>query len=112
LILLSPHFVGLDAGASRISMLVSGCSVYSNQKNPVFNKMLVRGAPTVFNDALLLSRQDGMRKIVKAMKDGYRFYYLPDMDFGPRNRFSCRFLGCPPRLFRLCHGWLVLPGPR
>jgi KDO2-lipid IV(A) lauroyltransferase len=32
IILLSPHFVGLDAGATRISMHIVGCSVYSNQK--------------------------------------------------------------------------------
>ena len=43
IILLSPHFVGLDAGATRISMHIVGCSVYSNQKNPVFNKLLYDG---------------------------------------------------------------------
>lgn len=94
LILLSPHFVGLDAGASRISMLVSGCSVYSNQKNPVFNKLLYDGRRR-FCDALLLSRQDGMRKIIKAMKDGYVLYYLPDMDFGPKDSIFVPFFGVP-----------------
>ncbi|MDP3537934.1 MAG: lipid A biosynthesis acyltransferase [Azonexus sp.] len=91
-ILLSPHFVGLDAGAIRTSMLVRGCSVYSNQKNPVFNKLLYDGRRR-FSDVLLLSRQDGMRKIIKAMKDGYRFYYLPDMDFGPRDSIFVPFFG-------------------
>ena len=92
LILLSPHFVGLDAGASRISMLVAGCTVYSNQKNPVFNKLLLAGRQR-FKAVLLLSRQDGMRKIVKAMKDGYPFYYLPDLDFGPKNSIFVPFFG-------------------
>jgi KDO2-lipid IV(A) lauroyltransferase len=91
-ILLSPHFVGLDAGASRISMCVVGCSVYSNQKNPVLNKLLYDGRKR-FNDTLLLSRQDGMRRIVKALKDGYPFYYLPDMDFGPRDSIFVPFFG-------------------
>jgi KDO2-lipid IV(A) lauroyltransferase len=91
-ILLSPHFVGLDAGASRISMCVVGCSVYSNQKNPVLNKLLYDGRKR-FNDTLLLSRQDGMRRIVKALKDGYRFYYLPDMDFGPKESIFVPFFG-------------------
>jgi KDO2-lipid IV(A) lauroyltransferase len=91
-ILLSPHFVGLDAQATRISMFVPGCSVYSNQKNPVLNKLLYDGRVR-FRDAVLLSRQDGMRKIVKAMKDGYRFYYLPDMDFGPKESIFVPFFG-------------------
>ena len=91
-ILLSPHFVGLDAGATRISMYVPGCSVYSNQKNPVFNKLLYDGRIR-FTDAVLLSRQDGMRKIIKAMKDGYKFYYLPDMDFGPKESIFVPFFG-------------------
>jgi KDO2-lipid IV(A) lauroyltransferase len=91
-ILLSPHFVGLDAGASRISMFVPGCSVYSNQKNPVLNKLLYDGRIR-FTDTVLLSRQDGMRRIIKALKDGYRFYYLPDMDFGPKESIFVPFFG-------------------
>ena len=91
-VLLSPHFVGLDAGATRISMYVVGCSVFSNQKNPVLNKLLYDGRMR-FNPAVLLSRQDGMRKIVKAMKDGYPFYYLPDMDFGPKESIFVPFFG-------------------
>ncbi|WP_295006913.1 lipid A biosynthesis acyltransferase [uncultured Dechloromonas sp.] len=103
-ILLSPHFVGLDAGATRISMYVVGCSVFSNQKNPVLNRLLYDGRMR-FNPAVLLSRQDGMRKIVKAMKEGHPFYYLPDMDFGPKESIFVPFFGVPaatiPALSRL-----------
>ncbi|WP_083518367.1 lysophospholipid acyltransferase family protein [Dechloromonas denitrificans] len=92
IILLSPHFVGLDAGATRISMYVVGCSVYSNQKNPVFNKLLYDGRKR-FNDTVLFSRQEGMRGIIKAMKAGHQFYYLPDMDFGPKESIFVPFFG-------------------
>jgi Kdo2-lipid IVA lauroyltransferase/acyltransferase len=91
-ILLSPHFVGLDAGALGISMHAVGCTVYSRQKNPVLDKLLYDGRIR-FNEVLLLSRQDGMRKIVKALKDGYPFYYLPDMDFGPKESIFVSFFG-------------------
>jgi len=91
-IMLCPHFVGLDAGATRISMYLTACSVFSQQKNPVFNRLLYHGR-TRFNPALLLSRKEGMRKIVKSMKDGYPFYYLPDMDFGPRESIFSPFFG-------------------
>ncbi|MGB4066349.1 MAG: lysophospholipid acyltransferase family protein [Azonexus sp.] len=91
-VMLSPHFVGLDAGGTVISMHVTGCSVFSNQKNPVLNKLLYDGRMR-FNEAILLSRQDGMRKIVRAMKDGHPFYYLPDMDFGPKESIFVPFFG-------------------
>ena len=91
-ILLSPHFVGLDAGGTVISMHIAGCSVFSKQKNPVLNKLLYDGRMR-FNEAVLLSRQDGMRKIVRAMKDGHQFYYLPDMDFGPKESIFVPFFG-------------------
>ncbi len=91
-IMLSPHFVGLDAGGTVVSMHVVGCSVFSRQKNRVLNKLLYDGRRR-FNDAVLLSRQDGMRKIVKAMKDGHPFYYLPDMDFGRKESIFVPFFG-------------------
>lgn len=93
-ILLCPHFVGLDAGATRISMEIVGCSVYSNQKNPVFNKLLYDGRKR-FSDTVLFSRQEGMRGIIKAMKAGHQFYYLPDMDFGPKESIFVPFFGVP-----------------
>lgn len=91
-ILLSPHFVGLDAGATRISMYIVGCSVYSNQKNPVLNQLLYDGRKR-FNPTVLFSRQEGMRGIIKAMKAGHQFYYLPDMDFGPKESIFVPFFG-------------------
>ena len=92
ILILAPHFVGLDAGAVRISIFGRACSIFSNQKNPVFNKLLYEGRRR-FSDVLLLSRQDGMRKIVRAMKDGYPLYYLPDMDFGPEESIFVPFFG-------------------
>jgi KDO2-lipid IV(A) lauroyltransferase len=113
-IILAPHFVGLDAGGTAVTMQVQLCSVYSNQKNPVFSQLLLRGRLR-FNDPLLLSRQDGMRRILKALKDGYPFYYLPDLDFGPKESIFVPFFGVPAatitgvsRLARLT-GARVLP---
>ena len=114
IIMLTPHFVGLDAGGTVVSMHVVGCSVFSNQKNPVLNRLLYNGRMR-FNEAVLLSRQDGMRKIVKAMKDGHPFYYLPDMDFGPKESIFVPFFGVPaatiPALSRLVRltGAVVVP---
>jgi Kdo2-lipid IVA lauroyltransferase/acyltransferase len=113
-IMLCPHFVGLDAAATRLSMDVLACSVYSTQKNAVINRLLFRGR-TRFNETILLSRQDGMRKIVKALKEGYPFFYLPDQDFGPKESIFVPFFGVPaatiPALSRLVRltGAVVVP---
>lgn len=93
-ILLAPHFVGLDAGGTMMTLATPLVSVYSNQKNPVFNQVLLNGRLR-FNQPILMSRQDGMRKAIKALKEGYPFYYLPDMDFGPKESIFVPFFGVP-----------------
>lgn len=94
IILFCPHFVGLDAGGAMMTMTVQLVSVYSNQKNPVFNAVLLAGRLR-FNEPILLSRQDGMRRALRALKDGHPFFYLPDMDFGRRDAIFVPFFGVP-----------------
>ncbi|MDR1163350.1 MAG: lipid A biosynthesis acyltransferase, partial [Candidatus Accumulibacter sp.] len=91
-IMLTPHFVGIDAGGARIAMIFDSLSVYSKQKNKVFDELVLRGRKR-FGDQMLLSRQDGMLSTIKAMRRGRPFYYLPDMDFGRRNSIFVPFFG-------------------
>lgn len=92
LILMVPHFVGLDVGWTRLTLEHQMASIYSKQKNPVFNQMLLRGRLR-FGMPRLLSRQEGIRPIVKAVRDGLPLYYLPDMDYGPRDALFVPFFG-------------------
>ena len=92
LILLAPHFVGLDMGGLRISLEVQVASLYSKQKNPVTDQLLLRGRLR-FNAPRLFSRQDSVRGVVKAIRAGLPFYYLPDMDFGRRDSIFVPFFG-------------------
>ena len=91
-ILLAPHFVGLDAGGIGIAMRFDSLSIYSAQKNAVFDRLLYRGRSR-FGKQLLLSRQDGARASIKAMRAGRPFYYLPDMDLGNRDSIFVPFFG-------------------
>ncbi len=93
-ILLAPHFVGLDMGGVRISLDVQVSSMYSKQKNPVVDQLLLRGRLR-FNTPRLFSRQDNVRGVVKAIRAGLPFYYLPDMDFGRRDSIFVPFFGVP-----------------
>lgn len=112
-IVLAPHFVGLDAGGIRFSMLMHAISMYSHQKNKVLDETIL-AARSRFNKPILLSRQDGMRPAVRAMRRGLSFYYLPDMDFGARDAAFVPFFGinaatitAPARLARITHARVV-----
>ena len=110
----APHFVGLDMGGVRLTSEYRLVSVYSRQKDPVFDAVLYRGR-TRFEPPELYSRQQGIRPVVRAMRKGLPFYYLPDMDFGERDSVYVPFFGVPaatitglPRIAQLA-GAAVVP---
>lgn len=109
-ILFVPHFVGLDAGGTRIACEMNVVSMYANQKDAKFNELLMRGRSR-FGDQRLVSRQEGIRATLPAMREGRPFYYLPDQDYGPRDAIFVPFSGCPPRPYRACRGLRASPGP-
>jgi len=89
---LAPHFVGLDMGGTRIITEWRGASVYSHQKDPVLDRVLLHGR-TRFVKPVLFSRQDGIRPVVRALREGLPLYYLPDMDLGSRDSIFVPFFG-------------------
>lgn len=92
LILLAPHFVGLDMGWTRLALESDMVSIYSRQKNEVFNAAMYAGRLR-FGRQTLLSRQEGVRPALRAMQAGRPFYYLPDMDYGQRDTIFVPFFG-------------------
>jgi KDO2-lipid IV(A) lauroyltransferase len=93
-ILLAPHFVGLDAGCTRLICEINMTGIYSKQKDPVFNALLLSGR-TRFGRQRAFSRQEGVRPALAALKEGIPFYYLPDLDYGPRDTIFVPFFGVP-----------------
>ena len=91
-VLLAPHFVGLDMGGVRVAIAWKAASMYGKQKNPALDAAMRRGRER-FGDPILFSRQDGIRPVVRALRDGIPFYYLPDMDLGPRESIFVPFFG-------------------
>ncbi|TAG82142.1 MAG: lipid A biosynthesis acyltransferase [Betaproteobacteria bacterium] len=89
---LCPHFVGLDAAAIRISVDTAGCSMYSKQSNADLDRLMYEGR-TRFNQSEIFARTDGIKPVIRAMKKGLPFYYLPDMDFGARESVFVPFFG-------------------
>jgi KDO2-lipid IV(A) lauroyltransferase len=91
---LAPHFVGLDMGGIRLGSEYRVVSVYSRQKDPAMDRVLYHGR-TRFVMPELYSRQEGLRSVIRALRRGLPFYYLPDMDFGSRDSIFVPFFGVP-----------------
>ncbi len=114
LIVFAPHFVGVDICGVRLAGLIpNSASIYSRQKNPVLDRYLMRGRLRM-GSPLMLSRQDGIRAIVKSLREGRSLYFLPDMDFGGRDAIFTPFFGVPaatvtalPRLAQLGRATVV-----
>jgi KDO2-lipid IV(A) lauroyltransferase len=94
LILLAPHFVGLDAGCTRLTCDLDLAGIYAKQKDAFFNALLLAGRKR-FGNGIAISRQDGIRPAIAAVKQGYPFYYLPDQDYGARDAIFVPFFGVP-----------------
>ena len=114
LIVLAPHFIGLNMGGIRVAWEIENCaSIYSRQKNPVLDWLFLR-VRSRFGHPMLVSRQEGLRQVIRVIKSGKPFYFLPDMDFGPRDAIFSPFFGVPtatitalPRLAALTRAKVV-----
>jgi KDO2-lipid IV(A) lauroyltransferase len=93
-VILAPHFLGLDAGGVRLAkQWPRMASMYSRQKDPLFDRLLYEGRLRF--GGTIYPRQAGIRKILRAVQSGETFYYLPDMDFGPKASVFVPFFGVP-----------------
>lgn len=93
IVVLAPHFVGFEAGLMRLSLEAPAASMYARQKDPFFERIMFAGR-TRFG-AQLFARQAGIRKALRAIQSGAVYYYLPDMDFGPKSSVFVPFFGVP-----------------
>ncbi|MEO7760273.1 MAG: lipid A biosynthesis acyltransferase [Casimicrobiaceae bacterium] len=92
LVLLAPHFVGMDMGGVRVVIDGRLATMYGKQKNAALDEAIRRGRVR-FGEPTVISRQDGIRPVIRALRDGIPFYYLPDMDLGPRESIFSPFFG-------------------
>lgn len=93
-VIFAPHFYGMDAGGSAVMQQINrpACTIYSTQPSAALDAWM-RAGRSRFGDATLLSRQDGVRAIVRALRQGKMLYLLPDMDLGPQESVFAPFFG-------------------
>lgn len=113
---LLPHFVGLEWAAPAL-MLKQGTpavDVYQAQSNEVFDKQMLAGRAR-FGNSAFVDRHDGIRPVLRYIKQGYGFVNAPDMDFGEKDSAFVPFFGVPactllaPARMAASQGMLVQP---
>lgn len=112
-IFLAMHSVGLEIGGARMGMEFKGVGFFTPHKNPVLNKV-IQDSRDRLGDVVMLDRRSGLRPMVKAIREGRRLYFLPDMDFGDRDSIFVPFFDIPaatvttlPRLVSLTQAKVV-----
>jgi len=94
-ILLTPHFVGLEAPLFRISMDYPVASMYSRQKDPLFERLMYLGR-TRFG-ARLFPRQASVRESLARSPRARSTTIFPISISGAGARCSCRSSACRRR---------------
>ncbi len=93
---LLPHFVGLEWAAPALLLGQSRrvVDVYQRQSNPVFDAQLMKGRGR-FGRTDFVNRHDGIRPVIKLIRQGHGFVNAPDMDFGRKDSAFVPFFGVP-----------------
>ncbi|MEI7783050.1 MAG: lipid A biosynthesis acyltransferase [Betaproteobacteria bacterium] len=93
-VVFSPHFYGLDAGATAINMNIGRefTSIYTPQANARVDEWIKAGRLR-WGRVRLFQRTDGVKANVAGLRSGQVLYLLPDMDFGAEGSVFVPFFG-------------------
>lgn len=90
-ILFCPHFVCLDV-AGVASRVIPVSSMYAEQKNKAFDDLLRYGRER-YGPVRLFTREQGIKPILRSLREGLPYFMLPDMDFGEKDAEFVPFFG-------------------
>ena len=96
IIFLGPHCYGLDfggiAGINARGYALS--SMFKDYKNPIFDWFVTRYRTRfthLSGKGTLYHRSEGLKPVIKSLRDNTHFYYLPDEDHGRENSIFSDF---------------------
>lgn len=89
-LLLGGHFAALDICAPALGSLGPVDALYRRNRNPVWERLQVRGRRRCFH--AVLERQD-VRGALRTLKAGRTLWYAPDQDYGPKHSVFAPFFG-------------------
>ena len=91
ILLITPHTIGIDLGGVLISRHVTGVSMMKRPKNRLLAWWLWRSRSR--NGARILMRDQGLRSLVRAMREGRCAYLMPDEDLRSERVVFAPFFG-------------------
>lgn len=93
-IIFAPHFYGMDAGGSALTLHTPRAftSIFSTHPDPAVDAWFREGRQR-FGDVRMLNRNDGVKPIIANLRKGGLLYLLPDMDFGRNDSVFVPFYG-------------------
>jgi KDO2-lipid IV(A) lauroyltransferase len=93
-IMLAPHFIGLDMGGARLASDSTRkyLSMYRKARDPLLEYLFQRRARF---GSVIIERSAGLKPIIRYLREGRPFYYLPDQDMGERASVFVPFFGIP-----------------
>ncbi|GAP38581.1 LpxL/LpxP family acyltransferase [Piscinibacter sakaiensis] len=91
---LVPHFLALDVAgvATQLFQTRKVGSIYQQQSDPVFDAAM-RAGRLRFDGGDIFPRSERALPLIKAIRRGWAFFNLPDMDFGARDADFVPFFG-------------------
>jgi KDO2-lipid IV(A) lauroyltransferase len=97
IILLAPHFLGLEYGGIRLSIERPMVTVFRHPVNELLSVVMERARSRF--QLSLVEHIKPLTTLVKQTKKGVPLYYLPDQDAGFRNAVFAPFFGVPAATF-------------
>ncbi|MFN9728282.1 lysophospholipid acyltransferase family protein [Acidovorax sp.] len=93
-IIFAPHFYGMDAGGSALTLHTPRAftSIFATHPDPAVDAWFRQGRQR-FGDVRMLNRSDGVKPIIANLRKGGLLYLLPDMDFGRNDSLFVPFYG-------------------
>lgn len=93
---LVPHFVALDVAGSASQLFQNRAvgSIYQRQSIEAFD-VAIRKGRVRFGNGNVFSRHEKALPLIRAIRRGWVFFNLPDMDFGPQEAVFVPFMGVP-----------------
>jgi KDO2-lipid IV(A) lauroyltransferase len=92
IILLAPHFLALDVCGVPLSTERKMITMYRQSRNRIIDSLLKKRARY---GAVLFERKSNLKALIRYIREGRPFYYLPDQDPGGAESVFVPFFGVP-----------------
>lgn len=91
-ILLFGHCVALEIAGCYLASRYTVLDIYRKPKNKLLNAVM-RNRRTRWGQGTLVEFKEGLKPVLRCLKNGHVFFYLPDQDFGRKRTIFVPFFG-------------------